>query len=167
MKLNAQRPRSSAPNYSSNNLLTPAGREPNQAQYSPMCTHTHPRPSNRSHVHKRIRLRMSNRGKNYWQTCNGTKIWGCLRKHLIEKEKGIDELLTSSRVKLALTTKDGIDVAHLLDLFGHQEVARFTQVGFKGLRLQAGCDGCPMFGVHLLLRGDLEAENKVSKLCSG
>lgn len=41
MKLNTQRPRSSAPNYSSNNILTPAGREPNQARCSPMCTHTH------------------------------------------------------------------------------------------------------------------------------
>lgn len=78
----------------------------------------------------------------------------------------INALLTSCRVKLApeaMQAKSGIDKAHLLYLFSLQEVTRLTQVGFEGLRLQAGCDGGAMLGVHLLLCGDLEAENSVSK----
>lgn len=39
MKLNTQRPQSSAPNYSSNDLLTSAGREPTKHDTAP-CVHT-------------------------------------------------------------------------------------------------------------------------------
>ncbi len=56
--------------------------------------------------------------------------------------------------------------AYLLDLLSLQKVTGFVQVGLESLWLQAGGDGRAMFGVHILLCGDLKTEEAISKLCS-
>lgn len=47
---------------------------------------------------------------------------------------------------------------HLLYLVGLQEVAGFSEVGFECVWLQLSLDGHSMFGVHLLLGGDLQVK---------
>lgn len=56
--------------------------------------------------------------------------------------------------------------AYFLDLLGLQKVTGFVQVGLESLRLQTGGDGRAMFGVHILLRGDLKTKDVIIKLSS-